>query len=370
MADLQELKDRLDLLSEIERDLGPGKKSGRWILFSCPFPGHAHGDAKPSLAATPDTGTYYCFTCGAKGDVLTWLLEYRGMTWKAIHELGGSGDLPPARPRPAAPGPAEPGKPPAKAWQNSAAAFLERCESALTGPAGAKAFAWLQDARGLSPVTICDFRLGYNPDDTWVDRETWGLDPQPDGKKLWLPKGIVIPYLIGADLWALNVRRPAGDPKYRKIAGSQAALYNADWLRGADLVLLTEGEFDCMVAHQELNDVAGVATLGSATKKLDLATWGVYLLHPLAILAAYDPDKAGQSGSAALAELSARVHLVRVPRLGPGDKDITDYYRAGGDLWQWLKYHLDRLGLLAPLGAPAPDLALPVELPQPALAEP
>lgn len=70
MTDLQDLKSRLELLAEVEKDLGPGKKHGRYTMFSCPFPGHSHGDRRPSLAAYED-GSYFCFTCGAKGDVLS-----------------------------------------------------------------------------------------------------------------------------------------------------------------------------------------------------------------------------------------------------------------------------------------------------------
>lgn len=351
MTDLQELKERLDLLGEVEKDLGPGKKSGRWVQFSCPFPGHAHGDKNPSLGITPENGRFFCFTCGAKGDVITWLHDYRRLSWREIHDLGDSGNLPPARPRPPIPAPdPAPICPPPAAWQARGLGFVAECEGHLWGPEGARALAYLMAVRGLTAETIKAFRLGYNLADAWQDRRSWGL--AASNKGLWLPRAIVIPWLIDGALWAVNMRRPAGNPKYYKIAGSQSALFNADGLRGADLLLLTEGEFDCMIAAQEMGDVCGVATLGSASKKLDLTTWGVALLGPTAILAAYDPDAAGGKGAAALAALTERVHPVRVPRLRAGDKDLNDYHRAGGDLWEWLRYHLDRLGLLAALGAP------------------
>jgi hypothetical protein len=190
--------------------------------------------------------------------------------------------------------------------------------------------------------TIKWYRLGYNPTDTYMKSEDWGFS----GKKIWLPHGIVIPCFIDKKLWHINIRRPSGNPKYFKIRGSRQGLFGAINLRGSWLVLLTEGEFDAMLADQEIGDVAGVATLGSAIRKIDLATWGSYLLPARVILVAQDSDRAGQKAKEALSNLSPQIHPIRVPVLSPGDKDITDYFKAVGDLWEWLKYHLLQLGLI------------------------
>lgn len=356
MTDFKDLKERLDLIAELEKDLGPGHKSGKWVKFSCPFPGHKHGDHNPSLGATPATQTFYCFTCGKTGDLITWLREYRGLDWKEIKALAGSDSLPPPKPRPAAELQPDPSGPPSPAWQAQAESFLESCKKSLWSPEGEKALEYLRAARGLRDDFINYYGLGYNPQDIYTDPAAWGFDlaawkeEHKDSRnpgKLWLPRGIVIPWLIGGILWGVNIRRPAGDPKYFKIPGSQAALFGADNLRGSLFVLLTEGELDAILADSLVGDVCGVATLGSATKRLDLAAWGVYLLPARAILAAYDLDEAGKRGLADLMGKSARIHPARVPALRPGDKDITDYWRSGGDLWEWLKYNLDRLGLLA-----------------------
>ena len=367
MTDFQDLKDRLDLIAELEKDLGQGHKSGKWVMFSCPFPGHKHGDKRPSLAATPDNGRYYCFTCGQTGDVITWLRDYKGMSWKDIKDLAGGDSLPPARPRPAQPDPDLSG-PPSPAWQARAGKFIDYCVAQLWGDPGSNdkfidglsPLEYLRQRRGLQDDVIRYYCLGYNPKNLNDDPTTWGFDlaawtkdhddkPRPD--KLFIDRGIVIPWLTnsGRVTWAVNIRRPADKPKYRKIEGSQSALFGADNLAGAEFVLMTEGEFDAILADQLLWDVAGVATLGSASKQLDVTTWGVYLLPARAILAAYDLDPAGKAGVAALMGKSDRMHLARVPVLRAGDKDITDYVKAGGDLWEWLKYNLDRLGLLAGL---------------------
>lgn len=41
-----------------------------------------HEDSEPSLAIYPETNTYHCFGCGAHGDAINFIMEYKGMTFK------------------------------------------------------------------------------------------------------------------------------------------------------------------------------------------------------------------------------------------------------------------------------------------------
>lgn len=355
MSEISELVRRADLLALVESDLGPGKRSGRWYLFSCPFPGHKHGDRRPSLTVTPDNGRFFCFACRKSGDAYTWLKEYRKLDHQtAIEVLGGLRTLPaPVSPRPAQPV-TEPTLPPAEMWQRAALAFVESSERALWEPVGARALAWLREKRGLTDRTIKQFRLGYNPALIRPAAESWGC-PGDNPDPLYIPRGVVIPGLVAGECWYIKIRQSVGNPKYINIRGGRPALFGADNLIGAEIVLLTEGEFDAILAHQELNEFCGVATLGSATKRLDLETWGRYLLPARLILTAYDLDKAGADGRTVLAEQSDRVHYLPVPRLNEEDKDITDYWNAGGDLKDWLNYHLDRIDPI-PYNGPFPML--------------
>jgi hypothetical protein len=132
--------------------------------------------------------------------------------------------------------------------------------------------------------------------------------------------------------------------KYRGVKGNRtAAIFGADDLAGAPMALFVEGEFDAMIAWQELRDVIAVCTLGSAATRPDLATWGAYLLPVERIYAAYDADEAGQKGLAALKHLSERVRACPLPA---GAKDINDYVLKGGELWPWLKALLEAGGAL------------------------
>jgi DNA primase len=57
----------------------------------CPF----HKDHKPSLSINITNGVYYCHACGAKGNVITFLESYAGLTFpEAVEELAKRAGIP------------------------------------------------------------------------------------------------------------------------------------------------------------------------------------------------------------------------------------------------------------------------------------
>ncbi len=242
--------------------------------------------------------------------------------------------------------------PPEQSWQAQAAQAVEVCGRLLWEPQGAAARAYLEQ-RGLHDEALHRWELGYSPGARFGE--------------LYLARGVLIPCRVAGEIWYLKIallpgelvrcercgkdaqaRRPCpacgAVNKYRGVRGNRpAALYMADDLLGARLVLLVEGEFDALAAWQELRDVAAVCTLGSATNRPDLAVWGPYLMGVETLLAAYDADQAGERGAQVLQALSEKVRFCPPPE---GYKDLNDYYQAGGDLWAWLKGHLLRLKII------------------------
>ena len=120
-------------------------------------------------------------------------------------------------------------------------------------------------------------------------------------------------------------------------------------------MIITEGEFDAMLLHQQASDICGVVTLGSASVRLT-DTWLHELLPVPMLLAAYDTDVAGERGAAAWQALSKRVHIVRLPM----GKDITEFVQLGGDVRAWVQFQLGGINCLA--ARPSPN-----SLPTPAL---
>jgi len=80
----------LDVLDRVGVELPHHATRTGDFMISCPRPGHT--DTTPSCAIHPATGTFYCFGCGARGDVFALVTELTGLTSLArIAELLDSG---------------------------------------------------------------------------------------------------------------------------------------------------------------------------------------------------------------------------------------------------------------------------------------
>ncbi len=76
-SDVQRLKDSI----QIERVVGEYVElipSGKVLMGHCCF----HDDQIPSLAVFPETQTFHCFGCGKGGDVITFVMELEGFSFR------------------------------------------------------------------------------------------------------------------------------------------------------------------------------------------------------------------------------------------------------------------------------------------------
>jgi len=394
---IKALLNAVDLVAVFERTVGAPVSSGGaaragWLMYHCP----CHADQHPSLAITPDRRHWVCFgRCNTSGDALDWLQLRSGLDLKQARaelETLASGICVAAVSKmpvkcislPVGEGASiQVGEPPPQRWQLSARQTVHACEAALWSNRGERARAWL-NRRGLDDTALRAWQIGFNP----ARRTVSGL---------FVPRGIVIPCLERGQVWSLKVRRawpsPApktgrgasngprglntpskggpsrgqgcigpltGEPKYVHVAGSQPALFGAHTLVGPHppVVVVTEGEFDAMLVHRLAGDLVGVVTLGSASTRL-AETWLTELLPMAHVLVAYDADAAGAKGAAFWQALSQRVRRAILPA-EPPVKDLTDFWLAGGDVRQWLRFEIRRhFGILA---EPSPN-----SLPTPAL---
>ena len=332
-VDSRTLKERVDLRRIVEQDLGPAPlRGGQALLWRCPF----HQERKGySLAVWADG--FRCFgKCQMSGDVFDWLQQYRRLSFQdALRALGEA----PRTTTPTRPvnRPLPPVEPPAPDWQAAARRVVEQAEETLWSVRGEQALDYLT-GRGLEGETILEAHLGVVPGGYRQWRIIGGLS---------VPCGITIPWFTGETLWAVKVRRAAGQPKYAQIAGgSSSGLYRGDALQGANAVLFCEGEFDALLAHQEASDLVAAVSLGSAGNPLS-DRWISDLVTVPLLLVAYDVDQAGAKGAARLQTLSQRVHVIRVPY----GKDITEYHLRGGDVFTWLSGELRRVRQEAILGS-------------------
>jgi len=65
------------------------KRSGRAMTACCPF----HGENNPSFAMYEDTNSYYCFTCGVKGDSFNFIMEQMNCDFLAAKQYAQENNL-------------------------------------------------------------------------------------------------------------------------------------------------------------------------------------------------------------------------------------------------------------------------------------
>ncbi|MDR0409588.1 MAG: DNA primase [Spirochaetaceae bacterium] len=79
---INELNDRIDVLSVIGDYVKLEKKSGRW-WGRCPF----HNEKTPSFTVDPDRKTYYCFGCHEGGSVINFVMEMDKLSYPEAVEI-------------------------------------------------------------------------------------------------------------------------------------------------------------------------------------------------------------------------------------------------------------------------------------------
>lgn len=312
-----------------------------------------HGQTHDSLVVKPEEQVYFWNSRRDKpGDVYTWLMELNGWTFaEALADVAHRAGVDlkqdrsqPARsppPRPLNPRTARPLSPPPAAWQKRGRELLAAAQANLWSEAGRPGLDELH-RRGLADSTIHWAGLGWNPADIWDEPAAWGFS---GGNKVWLPRGITIPWRSGGQLWRIRVRRldvdlGQGDSRYisprvypegKRPAVDHEALYNADALARGHPAILLEGEIDCLTVAQAAGDLVAAVATGSVSGSRR-PRWLARLARASTVLVALDADQAGDA--------NARYWLQVLPnarRWRPFWDDANQMARDGVDLRAWIK---------------------------------
>lgn len=270
-------------------------KNGGQYAGVCPWCG-----SRGKFNVWPETGRYWCGSCGKAGNEIQYLMDRKGLSFKETCLFLGRHPGP-HKHSPLAPPSWSPliAKAPRELWQMKAKTFLTVAINTLWSKQGEPIRAWLKAARGLNDATIKKSMLGYSPMDIDEPRSAWGLEPLfQDGTehRQWIPKGLAIPLIQNNNVMRIRIRRdhPDDEPCYAIISGSSDLPLNIGHDKGA--IIIVGSELDAWLLSQEAGDLCAVVALGNAQVKPDSETYK-RLQNASVILFSLDLDDTGTKSS-------------------------------------------------------------------------
>lgn len=302
---IEEVRARNDIVDVISQYVTLKKKGANYFGL-CPF----HNEKSPSFSVSPGKQMYYCFGCGAGGNVITFIMEYENYSFgEALKYLADRAGI--TLPE------AEDSKE-ARAQRDLKNTLLEINRLAanyfyyqLKQPQGRPGYEYLKNRR-LTDETITHFGLGFankTPDDLYRYMRSKGYDDsilketglffieeRGARDKFW--NRVMFPILdvnnrvIGFGGRVLG----DGEPKYlnspeTKLFDKSRNLFGLNFARKSreKYLLICEGYMDVIAMHQAGFSQA-VASLGTA-----FTSGQAVLLKRYAneVLLSYDSDEAG-----------------------------------------------------------------------------
>ena len=272
-----------------------GKQGG----LVCPLPDCKSGqDGDGAFTIYPETNTFYCFSCGQGGDVISLYQKLKGADFnRALSELGGMIHLDPA----AAPTPRKENrpifqeKPPADFMQ-----YYIDCRERLFAPdeSGLPGIEYIQK-RGLDLGVCCEFYVGYDPQ----------ADPAGSGFKC--PR-LIIPtsksHYVARAIYDDQVEK-----KYRKMnpAGQRAGIFNIKTLKkqeAQEVIFICEGAIDALSFLSVEAEAIALNSKDNVKKFLKMLEADRPRAE-ITFVIAMDNDEAGKKGAAELAAGFRRLGL-------------------------------------------------------------
>lgn len=352
---VQKIKERLGI-EEVVSSYIKLEKAGSTLKAKCPF----HNEKTPSFFVSTERNNYYCFGCGAKGDIFTFVQEFEGLdfkgTLKILAERAGV-SLSEYKPTPE-----ENNKDILYKLMEESTRFFESNLSTNT-----EAIEYLKK-RGLSLNSIKDFSIGFAKLE-WNELMFF-LKKKGFSEKNMEEAGLIKKGSNGKyyDRFRGRIMFPIKDSSGRVIAfsgrifvddGKSAKYLNSpetpifsksnvlygidkakDSIRRNDFSILVEGQMDLILSHQAgfRNTVASSGTaLSEAVLNEENSSSNLGLIRRFSgnIVIAFDADKAGFSASDRAAKIALSldmdVKVVDLP-LGVDPADIIS--KEGPQKWK------------------------------------
>ena len=338
---IEEIRDR----SDIEQIIGAYvslKRAGSNVKGLCPF----HNEKTPSMVVYPESQSFYCFGCGAGGDVITFVMKYNNLDYEgALEYLASRCGISIPNQNYEASGPRVSQKRVLEINLCAAKYFRER----LFSPEGAEAMRYLTESRRLSMATIKHFGLGFAPNHPFemlTYMRTQGFTDE-ELKVAYIEavsqKGnayaifrnrIIFPIIntsgsvIAFGGRVMDDSKPKylntnDTPAYKKGKNLFALNYAKDSQR--ENLLLCEGYMDVIALHAAgfTNAVAGLGTALTSDQARLIAK------YTKKVVLIYDSDEAGQRATeralSLLSEVGVEVRVLTVKDAKDPDEFIKKF---------------------------------------------
>ncbi len=344
----REIIDEIVFRNDVETVIGSYvtlKRAGSNYQAPCPF----HSERTPSFTVFPATKSFYCFGCGAGGDVITFIMRAENVDYvdalKILADRAGI-SIPED-----SDGIADKGVSRKRLYELNLAAAKYFRQCLFDSRIGAEAMEYLHGARQLDMATVKHFGLGYSPNDFtaltkrmrsegFSDEELIAgflcKRSQKTGNLFDLYRNRVIFPIIdtSGNIVAFGGRVMDGsEPKYLNSSDTPAFkksrhLFALNYARKccAERLILCEGYMDVIALHAAGFENA-VATLGTAITSEQARIFAKYTKR---VVICYDSDKAGQNAAQKAMRLLGEVGVdVRVIKLN-GAKDPDEYIKKFG----------------------------------------
>ncbi|UIE36420.1 DNA primase [Leptodesmis sichuanensis] len=323
---IEQIKQRLDIV-DVVSEYVVLRKQGKDFVGLCPF----HDDKSPSFTVSPSKQFYYCFSCGAGGNAIKFLMELGKRPFSEVMlDLARRYQVP-----------VQTLKPEERQEFQRQVSLREQLyeilaltarfyEHALQQPQGKVALEYLQTKRRLSKDTIQQFQLGYAPGG-WETLYGYLVEQKHYPTELVEQAGLLVPRKTGEgyyDRFRDRLMIPIHDlqgrvvgfggrtltdeqPKYlnspeTELFDKGKLLFGLDKARATiakqDQAIVVEGYFDVIALHHAgiTNAVASMGTALSSAQVKQLLRY----TESRRIVLNFDADRAGtQAAERAVGEV-------------------------------------------------------------------
>ncbi|MBI3306115.1 DNA primase [Candidatus Nomurabacteria bacterium] len=377
-SSVDQIKSRIDIVSLVSSYMKLDKSGKSW-KGKCPF----HNEKTPSFFVSPERGSYYCFGCGASGDIFTFVEEFEGLDFKGALKLlaDRAGVVLEVYSREKQEDKSEKEKL-CEVMEEATNFFETNLESNIQAQEYLK-------SRGLTEKTIKDFRIGWAILDwrklydhlkskNFTDKEielaglaktpsALGTSPLLRGREgggrmydrfrgrimfpISDPSGRIIAFSgrILADDPSTSSGQVVSQAKYLNspetpIFNKSSVLFGIDKakesIRKNNFSILVEGQMDLVLSHQAgyRNTVATSGTaLSDSTVSKENVISNLGLVRRLSpnIVLAFDADKAGFNAANRAGRIALSLGMdVKVASLPEGVDPADLISKNGGDAWK------------------------------------